>query len=84
MFFTVIAVTSSPHAMFMLTRESGFLIYTHREVARLEADIGELQSEIRALQAVTDHKDDLVFREQLARQQGFIHPDEIRILTRRP
>lgn len=83
-FFTVIAVIGSLHAMFMLTRESGLLIYTHREVARLEADIGKLQREIRTLQAVIDHKDDPVFREQLARQQGFIYPDETRILTRRP
>lgn len=83
-FYTVIAVVGSLHAMFMLTREGGLLIYTNREVTRLEVDISRLQSEARTLQAVIDHKNDPVFREQLARQQGFIHPDETRILTRRP
>jgi cell division protein FtsL len=83
-FFTVIAVVGSLHAMFMLTRESALFVYTNQEVTRLAADISELQNEIRTLQAVIEHKNDLGFRGQLARLQGFIYPDETRILTRRP
>lgn len=84
LFFTVIALVGSFHALLMLGVEGGRLIYTNREVARLEADVGTLQAEVKTLQAVVEHRNDPVFREQLARSRGFIYPDETRILTRAP
>ena len=84
LFFTVIALVGGFHALLMLGLEGSRLVYTSREVTRLEADIGVLQEDIRTLQAVVRHRDDPVFREQLARAQGFIEPDETRILTRTP
>ena len=68
----------------MIGLEGSRLIYTNREVTRLEADIGVLQADIQTLQAVVRHRNDPVFREQLARAQGFIRPDETRVLTRTP
>ncbi len=84
LFFTVIALVGGFHALLMLGLEGSRLVYTHREVTRLEADIGTLQEDVRSLQAVVEHRHDPVFREQLARAQGFIRPDETRVLTRSP
>lgn len=83
-FFTVLALIGSFHALMMLAVEGGRSLYTSREVTRLEADIGALQEEVRSLEAVVAHQDDPVFREQLARSRGFIYPDETRVLTRVP
>ena len=84
LFFTVIAGVGAFHALLMLGLETGRLIYTNREVARLEADIGALQEEAQTLRAVVAHGDDPVFREQLARLEGFIYPDETRVITVHP
>lgn len=84
LFFTVIALVGGFHALLMLGLEGSRLVYTSREVTRLGADIGVLQEDIQTLQAVVRHRNDPVFREQLARAQGFIQPDETRILTRTP
>lgn len=80
--FTVIAAVGGLHALLMLGVEGGRYLYTQREVTRLEADIGTLQEQTRTLQAVLRHRNDPAFREQLAREQGFIGPDETRVLTR--
>lgn len=84
MIFTIIALVGSFHALVMLGVEAGRLVYTDREVAQLEAQVSALTAETRELAAIVAHKDDPVFREQLAREQGFIGPDETRILTRMP
>jgi len=81
LFFTVLALVGSFHALLMLGVEGSRLVYTNREVARLEAEISTLQQEARTLQAVVRHRGDPLFREQLARAQGFIYPDETRVLT---
>ena len=83
-FFTVIALVGGLHALLMIGLEGGRYLYTQREVTRLSADIDALQEETRTLQAVLRHQGDPVFREQLAREQGFIGPDETRVLTQMP
>ena len=84
LFFAVLAGIGSLHALLMLGVEGGRYLYTAREVTRLEADIAELEAESRTLQAVVNHQNDPVFLEQLAREAGFIGPDETRVLTRTP
>lgn len=64
--------------------ESDRMLVLRREVARLEADVARLSAEERRLDQVAAHGDDQGFREQLARKQGFIGPDELRIVTERP
>lgn len=84
LFFTVVSLVGAFHALLMLGLETGRLVYTSGEVTRLESEVGELQVEVRELEAIVEHRYDSVFREQLARAQGFIHPDESRVLTLTP
>jgi hypothetical protein len=84
LFFTVVAVVGAFHALLMVGLETGRWIYTRGEVARLEAEIGVLQAQTYELEAIAEHRYDPVFREQLARAQGFIRPDETRVVTRAP
>ena len=79
--FLVIAVVGCIHALAMLTLEISRTVYTNREVARLERDISELELEAANLGNVIAHRDDARYREQLARLQGFIYPDEARYVT---
>jgi len=80
--FTVIALVGSVHALFMLGLEVNRFIYTERAVAGLERDIAVLNGEAEELRAIIRHKGDVAYLEGLARQQGFVYPDEVRITTR--
>ena len=84
LFFTVVSLVGAFHALLLLGLETGRLVYTSGEVTRLEAEIGVLQAQTQELKAIVEHRYDPMFREQLARAQGFIHPDESRVLTRTP
>ncbi len=79
--FLVIAVVGCIHALAMLTLEISRTVYTNREVARLERDIASLELESTDLSNVIAHRNDERYREQLARLQGFIYPDEARYVT---
>ena len=79
--FLIIAVVGCIHALAMLSLEISRTVYTEREVARLERDIADLKSESANLQSVIAHRNDDMYREQLARLQGFIYPDEARYVT---
>ena len=84
LFFLVIAVVGCIHVLAMLSLEISRLVYTDREVARLERDIADLELESTNLRNVVAHQNDPVYREQLARLQGFIYPDEARYVTVTP
>ena len=79
--FLVIAVVGCVHALAILTLEISRTVYTEREVARLERDIKALELESTNLENVIARKNDPVYREQLARLQGFIYADEARYVT---
>lgn len=61
--------------------ESDRMLVLRRDVARLEADVARLQAEEQDLREVAAHAGDALYREQLARKQGFILPDELRVVT---
>ena len=79
--FLIIAVVGCIHMLAMLSLEISRTVYTEREVARLERDITDLKSESVNLQSVIAHRNDDAYREQLARLQGFIYPNEARYVT---
>ena len=67
----------------------GFLLFVeadrtlrHRTaIAALETELTDLQAEADALRAVAERSGDATFREQLARQQGFLYPNETRVVV---
>lgn len=61
--------------------ESDRMFVLRREVARLEADVARLETERHGLEEVAAHAADAAYREALARKQGFILPDEVRVVT---
>jgi hypothetical protein len=76
---TVIAVIGTIQVLFMIGVEINRALQTAPAVRQLELDISELQREADRLQAIIDFGDTEQYREQLARRQGFIHPDETRV-----
>jgi len=77
----IVATVGVLQLLYLNWVESDRMLVLRRDVARLEADVGRLQAEERVLLDVAAHGDDLAFREQLARLQGFIGPDELRVVT---
>jgi hypothetical protein len=69
------------HVISMLGVESYRFIMSQREIERLSQDVAQLEVEVAQLQAVVEHGDNPVYREQLARCAGFVMPDEARYLT---
>lgn len=80
--FTLIALVGGVHALLLVGLEANRFVYTESEIARLEGEIAAFTQESGELRAVIRHRNDLPFREQLARKHGFVHPDELRVLTR--
>lgn len=77
---TFLAVLGSSHALVMVGAE---LFRNHQitgSIRELAADVAELEQEVAGLAAVIEHGDDPVYREQLARTQGYLYPDEILIV----
>lgn len=77
----VLATLGVLQLLYLTFVESDRMLVVKREVTRLEADVARLQAEQQGLLDVAAHGDDPVFREQLARLQGFIGPDELRVVT---
>lgn len=50
-------------------------------IASLEDELATARAEAEALRAIAERADDAAFREQLARRQGFLYADEIRVVV---
>ena len=77
----ILALVGSLHVFSMLGVEVWRGATSRSEIARLQADVLALEHNINGLQAVIDHAGDEQYREQLARCQGFVYPDETRYVT---
>jgi hypothetical protein len=80
----LIVSLGSVHVLFMLAVEGLRLVRSEISIARLEREVSALEREADGLRAVIEHGDDLTYREQLARRQGYMYPDEARIVTSEP
>ncbi len=69
------------HLIYIGLVEADRAVVQRREITRLEREVAALTAEVDALEEIAAHADDEVFRELLARKQGFIHPDELRVVT---
>lgn len=80
----LIAVVGSLQLFYLNFVEADRMFVHKREIARLESEVAALEAERLALEQVALHADDAVYRQQLARKQGFIFPDELKVLTQQP
>lgn len=76
-----IALLGTLQLIYLNLVESDRMVVHRREVARLEREVAAFEQEIAALEEIARHVDDDRFREQLARKQGFVHPDELLVVT---
>lgn len=66
---------------FMILVELDRTVRHTASIAALEAELDELAREAAGLRAVEEHARDDVYREQLARAQGFMYPGETRVVV---
>ena len=81
---TVLALVGSLHALFLLGVESWRFVVEQRAVAQLQTQVTHLQQKAAELKQVITHADDNRYREDLARRQGYMYPDEQRAVTQQP
>ncbi|UCH27412.1 MAG: hypothetical protein JSV66_07180 [Trueperaceae bacterium] len=77
----ILVVLGSVHALFMIGVESYRAVQSHQAISRLHSEIDNLEQDIQVFNAVIENGGDPLYREQLARRQGFIYPEELRIVT---
>lgn len=80
----LIATVGSIHVLFMIGVETVRLVRSEKAIARLEREVATLEREAQGLRSVVEHADDPSYREQLARRQGYMYPDEARVVTSEP
>ncbi len=80
----LIATVGTLQLLYLNYVEADRLFVHQREISRLEAEVSAMQAERNALAAVAERTTDDAYREQLARKQGFMFPDELRVITQRP
>lgn len=80
----VIAAIGIVQVGFLLFVEADRSLRHRTAIERLETEIDDLQREADGLRAVARRADDERFREQLARRQGFLYPDETRVVVLDP
>lgn len=80
----LIATVGTLQLFYLNFVEADRMFVHRREIARLEREVAALEAERAALEEIALRAHDEVFREQLARKQGFIYPDELRVVTQRP
>ena len=84
MLLGVIAAIGIVQVGFLLFVEADRTLRHRTAIGQLETELSELQQEADTLGAVAERADDVTFREQLARRQGFLYPDETRVIVLQP
>ncbi len=76
----VLAIVGTLQVCFMIIMELRQGWAARQAIEQLELDVAELEAEAARLNAIIEHGDNDGYREQLARRQGFIMPDETRVV----
>lgn len=84
MLLGVIAAIGIVQVGFLLFVEADRTLRHRTAIGKLDTELSELQQEADALRAVAARAGDVTFREQLARRQGFLYPDETRVIVLAP
>lgn len=69
------------HAVAMIVVETNRWLESRAQIARLERDINTIRTDMNALESQLVYRNDDGLFEQLARRQGFIYPNETRVIT---
>jgi Tfp pilus assembly protein FimT len=77
----LVALLGAAHLAFLSFVELDRMVRHRSAIAALEADLAAARGEAAELRAVAARADDEAFREQLARLQGFVRPDEARVVV---
>lgn len=77
----VIAILGCVHIVSLSLIEMSRVRQSQARMVVLRQDIAVIEAELVDVQAVIAHGQDEAFIEQLARQQGFVYPDEMLIRT---
>lgn len=77
----VLAGVGCVQVLFTLGVELDRTVQHHDAIAQLRDDVRALEREAAGLQATLEHAEEDAFREQLARGQGFMWPDETRLIV---
>jgi hypothetical protein len=77
----ILGIIGSLHVLVMLGIEFNRTLEMRQNITRISGDVTALESEVSELKAVIQHSDDQNYREQLAREQGFAFPKEMRFIT---
>lgn len=79
----LLAALGALQLLFLIGVELDRTVRHRAAISELRADVADLRAEADALRAVEAHADDPRYREQLARLQGFMYPDETRVIVLR-
>lgn len=77
----VIAAIGVVQVGFLTFVELDRMVRHRAAIAELEEEIAGARAEAESLRAVAERSDDDVFREQLARSQGFLYEGEMRVVV---
>lgn len=77
----VVALVGCLHLVFMIGVELDRTVRHRASITALEAELDALAAEAAELRAAYEHADDAAYREQLARSQGFLYPNETRLIV---
>lgn len=79
----LLAALGALQLLFLIGVELDRTVRHRAAISELRTDVAALRAEADALRAVESHADDERYREQLARLQGFMYPDETRVVVLR-
>lgn len=78
---TLLIMVGTFHVLAMIMVETNRWLEARAQIARLEQDIGIIRADMANLKTQLVYREDDGLLEQLARRQGFIYPEETRVIT---
>lgn len=81
---SLLAALGVVQVLFLIGVELDRTLRHRSAIQELRSEVEGLHGEAADLRDVADRADDPRYREQLARRQGFVHPDEVRVVVVQP
>lgn len=78
---TLLIMVGTFHVVAMIVVETNRWLESRAQIVRLERDISIIRADMNALETQLVYRNDDGVLEQLARRQGFIYPNETRVIT---